>query len=364
MRIGIDARELRRGQMTGIGRFLRNLLYGLLKADSVNEYFLFGYPDLDFSADAKNLTIITREQAHTLFWDQVYLPSAIRDNGIDVFFSPYYKVPLFAGCPVVLTHHDFTMFSFPEYRERYVYNTALKAAMRLFTGKAAKVVCETEYTQREIMRYFSLPPEKAAVIVESIGSGFVPCPAEKIARVRKIFKLEKRYLLYVGNANPHKNLEGLVAAYFGLPGDGAVKYDLVLAGVGPSFSAAGGVRCLGHVPDDDLPALYSGAELFVFPSFSEGFGLPPLEAMACGCPVLSSSAACLPEVLGDACLYFDPRNTSEMSSKIAEALNDGELRAVLRRKGAERAGFYASKNSAAELLGVFRSAAGKPGPSA
>lgn len=356
MRIGIDARELRRGQMTGIGRFLRNLLYGLLKADGVNEYFIFGYPDLDFAADVKNLTRITRERTVTLFWDQVYLPSAIDKNGIDVFFSPYYKIPFFAPCRLVLTHHDFTMFAFPEYNKRFFYNLALKTVMRVFNQKAKKMVCVSEFTKREMAAHFGPQADKASVILESIGTEFAPCGAERIARVREKFKLEKRYILYVGNSSPHKNVAGLVSAYGLLPPEIRAKYELALVGAGTAFSAAGGVRCLGHVLDGELAALYCGAELFVFPSFHEGFGLPPLEAMACGCPVISSSATCMPEVLGDACLYFDPGNTGGMSARIAEVLNDGELRAGLRRKGAERVKLYTAENTAAALLEVFRSA--------
>ncbi len=356
MNIGVDARELRRGQMTGIGRFLRNLLSGLLKLDSDNRYFLFGFRDLDFQADARNLTTVLRDGTVTLFWDQVYLPSAIKAHKIDVFFSPYYKVPLLAPCGVVLTHHDFTMFSYPEYKKRVLYNAALKAAMLVFNKKARRIICDSEFTRREMHGYFDLPAEKAVLITESAGAGFAPCGAERIEVVRKRYKLEKRYLLYVGNSYPHKNVEGLVRAYGLLPAEQRGKYDLALAGVAPSFCAAEGVRGLGHVADGELAALYCGAELFVFPSFMEGFGLPPLEAMACGCPVISSSADCMPEVLGDACLYFDPGDTGGMSSMIARVLNDGEVRAGLRRKGAARAEFYASKNTAAELLEIFKSA--------
>ncbi|HBB65759.1 MAG: hypothetical protein A2X28_06055 [Elusimicrobia bacterium GWA2_56_46] len=350
MRIGVDARELRRSRMTGIGRFLTNLLCGLTKIDAINEYILFGYPDLEPGCDAKNLTRVLRSETSTVLWDQFYLPSAVRKYKIDLFFSPYSKIPFFADCGLILTHHDFTFFSYPEYKKRFLYNLYLKAAMGVFNKRAEKIICVSEFTKLELAKYFDAPPEKTAVMPESPWPGFSPRGADLVDRARKKYSLDKPYLLCMGNANPHKNINGLVSAYEALPLSVKEKYSLALGG--GAQSAAAGVKNLRYVPDDELAALYSGAELFVFPSFWEGFGLPPLEAMACGCPVISSNASCMPEVLGGACLYFDPYKTEEISAKILEVLGNPGLREELRRKGLERAKSYTPEKMAARFLEI------------
>ena len=355
MRIGVDARELQRGRMTGIGRFLTNLLCGLAGMDSGNDYFLFGYPELELDCDTKRFTLVTKNRLPILLWDQVYLASAVKEHKLDAFFSPYYKIPVFAGCKLLLTHHDFTFFSYPEYQKRFLYNLYLKTVMGVFNARAGKAICVSEFTKQELGRYFKMPADKAAVMPESPGPAFSPRSAAETGRARNKYRLEKPYLLYVGNSNPHKNVNGLLSAYGSLPPPIKEKYDLALVGVGGSMTGGGGVKVLRYVPDEDLAALYSGAELFVFPSFWEGFGLPPLEAMACGCPVLSSNASCMPEVLGDACLYFDPNREGELGARLAGLLESGGFGEKLKEKGLEKAASYTPEKMALRFLQVLKS---------
>ena len=181
--------------------------------------------------------------------------------------------------------------------------------------------------------------------------------------VKKKYGIDNKYILYVGNLKPHKNVKRLVDAYNLLPETIKQEYNLVLAGGQSKRLTKGnnqlGLRDLqstifvGHILDEDLPTLYSSAELFAFPSLYEGFGLPPLEAMACGCPVVSSNTSSMPEVLGDAALFFNPYHVEEMSLALGQMLKDENLRKMYRQKGLDRAKFFSIEKMTTRMLDVF-----------
>lgn len=269
----------------------------------------------------------------------------------------------------MVTCHDMIPLVYPSYfslRERIIYRLAHKMAMRA----ARLVISVSESTRLDLVRFCGADPGRIAVIHSGVSGRFFRRSGEEIAAVCRRYGLPESYVLYVGTNKPHKNLETLVEAWKILdeekasPGTG-----LAIAGhwdaryPGPKARAA---RCgversvffLDSVSDADLPALYSGARLFVFPSFYEGFGFPVLEAMACETPVASSKTSSLPEVAGDAALYFDPCNAGEMASAMGSLLLNGEMARALVEKGKLRASAFTWRATAAKTLALYRKALG------
>lgn len=368
MKVGIDCREFE-AYLTGIGRILLEFLRQARKKKKDFDFILFGNQFTDFSSfpdvfeDYRK--VILREKL-TLWWDQIQIKNAIEKNAIDLFFSPYYKIPLLTKTKTILSIFDVTYLLLEPYRSSFRNKLYIKNFIRLASRKAKGIITSSHSTKSDLLEYLYLPEEKIEVVHLGVNPKFQTI-AEKDERdaVKRKYGIPPKYLLYFGNFLPHKNVKGLVAAYNLLPEDIKREYSLVLGGGGPKGFILGGeqsslsnwqsILSSGRILDEDLPALYSGAELFVFPSLYEGFGLPPLEAMACGCPVACSNASCLPEVLGDAALFFNPNDIEEMSSAIRRMLEDEHLRNSFRQKGRERAKLFTSEKMAERMLAIFDS---------
>ncbi|MFH2070923.1 MAG: glycosyltransferase family 1 protein [Elusimicrobiota bacterium] len=362
MNVGIDARELT-GNMTGIGRMLFNLLTGisLSPSGSGNTFVLFGNNHTCFEynfLNNKSFKKIIIPEKCTLWWDQVKLKNAMSRSGCDVFFSPYYKMPLFLKIPAVISMFDTTYLITQPYSGKYLYNIYLKNFISTAGKKAKKVLTCSENSKKDLISKLKLSPEKIEVAYLSVNKNIKPASPDEIEKIRSKYKLQGKFILYLGNFSPHKNLSRLADAYKHLPDNIKDEYSLVLAGGNGTTTAgtvagAGKIVFPGYVQEEDVPSLYSAADLFVFPSLYEGFGLPPLEAMACGCPVVSSNTSSMPEILGDACMYFDPYNTQDIRDRLQQILADNGLRQTVRRKGIERAGLYTPERMTQKILGVL-----------
>ncbi|HBB65904.1 MAG: hypothetical protein A2049_03285 [Elusimicrobia bacterium GWA2_62_23] len=354
MKVMVDGREFVRGRATGIGRFLSDGLCELAVMKRDWQFVLILNQHSEFVPDFPNLKKLRFTEVFTTFADQVQIPWFIRGEKADVFLSPYYKTPLLSGVPAVVTICDLINLIYPGYARSSAFYRQL---FGIYAAKASAILTISDNSKVDIMRLLGVPEEKLSVIYPGVDPG-VFYRKRQTAVFRSKYGLDVPYLLYMGNGNPHKNVNGLIAAYNLLSPEFKGRYRLVLCGVGDSeialeqFSSGSCVR-IGYVPDADMAELYSGAELLVFPSFYEGFGLPPLEAMACGCPVVSSRASCMPEVLADACLYFDPDNILDIRDKMQHVLSDASLRAELIRKGYDRAAGYKPERTAAEIVRVI-----------
>ncbi|MFU2210350.1 glycosyltransferase family 4 protein [Solidesulfovibrio sp. C21] len=268
---------------------------------------------------------------------------------VDVLHCQYVG-PLLGGPPTVLTVHDILHESLPQY-----FPKGLGSLMRLLypgsARRAGMVLTVSDFSRREIVSRYRVPGHRVAFALNGVGEGFFPVtdPARLAAVRRRLGLPEGPYLLYLGRIEPRKNLPGLVAAYRILRREmGGAAPLLVLAGGRDRLFAAfheamrrdgagEGIVFAGSVAQDDLPALYSGAAAFVYPTFGEGFGLPVAEAMACGAPVVASSAPAVPEVAGEAALLVDPSDTEGLAAALGRVLTDPELAAMLRQKGLDRA---------------------------
>lgn len=266
------------------------------------------------------------------------------------------------GMPTVMTVHDLIFRHLPEHHKA-LNRWYLNWTMPLYCRRADHIIAVSEATRRDLIVAYDLPPEKITVIHEAAAPHFRPQPEEMQAHVRRTYGLPERYLLYVGTVEPRKNLERLLRAWTPLYQSGECP-PLVIVGkrgwLAESFFAAletcparEGVKLTGYIADEDLPAVYSAATAFVFPSLYEGFGLPPLEAMACGTPVVCSNVSSMPEVVGDAALLVDPEDELDIQAALRKIMNEPDVAHELRDRGTERAALFAWSRVAEETQAVY-----------
>lgn len=362
IRLGVDGRELVSGVRTGIGRYLSEVL----RTASRDGWECVVYSDrpMEPRVALPGVTPRALGRRWTPWWDQVLLPRQLVRDRVTVFLSPYYKAPLRAPCPVVLTIHDLFFIGYPG-RPRPVRDAAVTVLARLYAHRAAAIIADSEHSKREIVRRLGVDPAKVTVIPVGLGPEFAPAPLTDA--VRRRYGVGASYVLSVGNFKPHKNLPQLLRAYATLPEPLRATHQLVLAGGDPERSAAlealvralglaDRVRFPGWIDDRDLPALYGGCALFVLPSLEEGFGLPALEAMACGAPVVASNRASVPEVVGDAAILVDPEDEAALARAMTDVLSAPDVRERLVRRGFARVREFSPERTSARALAVLREA--------
>ncbi|MFH1730183.1 MAG: glycosyltransferase family 1 protein [Planctomycetota bacterium] len=375
MKIGIDCRDLLAGSLNGIGRFVGNLLRAISLEESPPELFLYGNQHTRFDVPdpwGAPLRAHARRKAEAAawWWDRVTLPRMARRDKLDVFLSPYFKAPGIRSCPLVITIHDLLFLRMPpEVSGRSaIYCRAFRTLAAGFAKRADAVLTVSEHSQRDIVELLRVPKKKTHVVGNCVGPGYRVIDHEaQMAAAKQACGIGGEYILYVGNFGPHKNVDGLLRTYAALDGELRGRFRLVLAGRHdrwtPKVTDAAGhlgiegrVSFPGHVAEKHLPALYAGAAAFATLSRWEGFGLPALEAMACGTPVMCSDRTALPEVVGDAALLVDPDDAGACAAGLTKILTDGELRARLRARGPAQAKRFSPERFAARVLKVLAAA--------
>jgi glycosyltransferase involved in cell wall biosynthesis len=348
MRVAIDARKL---HDFGIGTYIRNLLRHLARIDTTSEYVLLCQaPDLGVASQlGPNFRTVLEPSPNYSIREQIHVPWLLHRERPDVFHAPHYVLPPATRCRSVVTIHDCIHLMFPQYlrnRAAYVY---ARASMWSAAHQASRILTVSEASKRDIIHFFNVKPEKIVVVYNAIEERFAVTPSdEAIERVRERYQLNHQFVLYVGNIKPHKNLVRLIEAFAELRRRGFDELKLLIIGdeisrlpalrrAVHSYKLHKHVRFLGYLEDETLASLYRLASVFVFPSLYEGFGLPPLEAMASGTPVVTSNVSSLPEVTGDAAVLVDPYSVESIVEGIARVLTDPALAADLRRKGPARA---------------------------
>jgi glycosyltransferase involved in cell wall biosynthesis len=365
MRVAIDARKL---HDFGIGTYIRNLLRHLARIDGQTEYVLLCQErDLGIAAElGPNFRAVLEPSPNYSLREQLHVPWVLRRERPDVFHAPHYVLPTAVRSRSVVTIHDCIHLMFPQYlpnRAAYAY---ARATMWSAAHRSNCILTVSEASKRDILHFFNIPADKIEVAYNAIEERFWRQPADAdIARVRERYQLDHAFVLYVGNIKPHKNLVRLIEAFDGLRRLGFD--DLKLLIIGDEISklpalrrAVHGhklhkhVRFLGYQPDETLAVLYRLAALFVFPSLYEGFGLPPVEAMASGTPVVTSNVSSLPEVTGDAAVLVDPYDVESIIDGMRRVLTDPALAAEMRRKGALRAREFSWERSVAQTRQVYQ----------
>ncbi|MEW6554105.1 MAG: glycosyltransferase family 1 protein [Actinomycetota bacterium] len=372
MIIGIEGRTLQ-GERYGVARYLMNLLREMVKLEGENRYIVYtSGPIAPLGFDSPNLEIKSITMRPSLLWRHLRLPLAMRRDGVDLHFSPSYFLPLVKLCPAVVVVHDITFKVHPEWfvmDRRFRFDDLFWREV----AKAERIVTVSDHSKRDIVRVLGVAEERVTVIREAADAFFVPVrDAERLDAVRERFGLAPGFLFTAGSIHTRRNLERLIAAVSAASGELDAPLELLILGTPAPFSPpvdiAGTARRCGmeervkHVPyvsEEELLLLYNACGLFVYPSLYEGFGLPVIEAMACGAPVACSNTTSIPEVAGDAAAYFDPESTGEMAAAIREVMGDASLRDRLSRAGMERAATFSWRKAAEETLAVFKAAAGR-----
>lgn len=372
MIIGVEGRTLQ-GERYGVARYLMNLLREMVALEADNRFILYTsgpVEPLGFSSPRLEVKTITMRPS--LLWRHVRLPLAMRRDGVDLHFSPSYFLPLLKLCPAVVVVHDITFKVHPEWfamDRRFRFDD-------LFWRKVAgaeRIITVSEHSKGDIVRVLGVEPERITVIAEAADSLFRPVEdAERLAGARERFGLGEGFLFTAGSIHTRRNLERLIEAVSLASRASGKQLELLILGVPAPFSPPvdisgtarrcgmqGRVRHVDYVSEEDLLLLYNACGLFVYPSLYEGFGLPVIEAMACGTPVACSSTTSIPEVAGDAAVYFDPENVEEMADAIRRVTVDAPLGEKLSRAGMERAATFSWRRAAEKTAAVFKEAAGR-----
>ncbi|MGQ9674682.1 MAG: glycosyltransferase family 4 protein [Chloroflexota bacterium] len=370
MRIAIDARCLQ-DHFPGIGRYTYNLCRTLPLVGGEHDFIILydsrarntRFP-LDSLIALPNVRMLPVSVGVFSPWSQVRLPLLLREERIDLFHSPYYLRPYVTFAPAVVTLHDLIPLVLREHGVSTLLRQVFKITTRATIWTATRLIAVSEASRQDFCTHFGVPEHRIKVVHHGVDERFCPRAEEEVVQIRRQFGLPSEFLLYSGIDKPHKNLARLVEAFGRLE-----RSDLTLALAGPQSARRSAarevadrlnlgerVRFLGAVDDDSLPGLYAAAAALVLPSLYEGFGLPVLEAMACGTPVVCSNTSSLPEVVGDAAILVDPRDVDAWSEAIARVLASETLRTELRRKGLARAAQFTWERSARATLAVYAEA--------
>lgn len=372
MHIAIDAHSVGSG-LAGNETYITNLIEALGAGDDRHRYTLYVTKQaaVERFRDRWPHIFVRETWPHTPFVRiPVTLVRELRRRPVDLLHVQY-TAPPFMPCPVVATIHDLSFEHLPATFKRRSW-MQLRLTVRRTAREAAHLIVPSEYTRRDICETYSIAPARVSVVPLAAASCYAPVSdAKEIERVRNIYGISGDYILAVGSIQPRKNLARLIEAYADLRrqrphdklprlvlvGKRAWLYEETLRAVAACGIAAQTIFT-GYVPESDLPALYTGALCFVYPSYFEGFGLPPLEAMSCGTPVITGDRTSLPEVVGDAGLLVNPFDTQALAQALARLIDDESLRAALGDRGLRRAAQFNWRDNARQTLAVYEQVTG------
>jgi glycosyltransferase involved in cell wall biosynthesis len=365
MRIAINTLPMKH-RLHGVGNYIKNLVWSLSRIDAENEYLLLAsrenFDHLEGLPANFQLHFAPSHPAQRIAWEQTILPAKLKLHKVDLYHGPAFIAPFLKTCPQIVTIHDASFRLTPErhsFSRRAFYRAIVPAIMKTSDG----IIAVSRSAKSDLLDVAPVPAEKISVIPLGVDSQFHPVhDPYRLERIRCKYSLPRDFILYVGMIEPRKNLETLVDAY--LADSLSARFDLVLAGgLGWDYSgllqkiessgAADRIRLPGYIPESDLPALYTAASVFAYPSLYEGFGLPVLEAMACGTPVVTSSVSSLPEVAGTAALLSDPHDSGALASALHSILGDENLRAELSSRGLTRARSFTWNQTARKTLALY-----------
>ncbi len=375
MHIAINAHLLahtRSFRRAGVSNYVEALLKHLGDIDQHNRYSVYttrGLTNRDLGLPpnfrVKSSALPTINPRIRIPWEQILAPPMLRLNRADVFHGVLNVTPLFCPVPSVVTIHDLAFWSFPQ-TFRKVNRAYLTWATKVAAKQASYILAVSEATKREIMRYLDIPAEKIIVTYDAADERFQPPEPAVLEEFRRRKSLPDRFVLFVGTLEPRKNIPSLLDAYAYLAkeidapliigGGKGWLYDEIFAKA-ERLNLGDKIRFVGYIDNDELPLWYAAATTFVFPSIYEGFGMPLLEAMACGTPTITSNRSSMPEVVGDAGLTVDTTDPEELADAIQRVVGNAGLRQELRERGLQQARRFSWLETAERTLAVYEAAA-------
>lgn len=369
MRIGIDIRSLILTK-AGINQYTKNIIKSLAKIDKDNDYVLFcnvksrydwsGYDNI--KEEVIRLPHLGRFTEK--LWEEILLPNGLSSKKIDLFHSPRFILPGKKPCKFIVTIYDLAFKRFPQLVTKKVFNhfnNGVKSAI----NRADKIIAISHNTKKELINLFDARNDKIEVVYMGIGEDCRPIRAEsQLREIKDKYNLPEKFILFVGTIEPRKNLKRLIEAFYELKKNKSIEHSLVIAGgkgwlyddvfeTLKKLQLNQDVIFIGYIPESELPLIYNAADLFVYPSLYEGFGLPPLEAMACGVPVVTSNVSSLPEVVGDAAILIDPYDIQAIAEAIEQILQDYNLREKMIEKGFNQAKKFSWEKASRETLDLY-----------
>jgi len=368
MRIAIDARGINLYNGTGIGTYTENVLKNLIDLDTTNNYHIFWTGNNYESIKKENCKIVMTSKKHQRFFEDHYFPENISRENIDIYHMPQNGIGFSeeVSCKKIITIHDLIPYVMPETVGRGYLLKFLKE-MPLIIGGSDGIITVSEFSKRDILKFFPIDENKIFVTPLAADKKYTPLDKKYCSNfLRDTYKLNKPFILYLGGFSERKNVSSIITAFSKIYKELNNEYNLVIVGgykdasqrlvkLTNELKIDSQVIFTGFVPEEHLPIFYNSCDAFIYPSFYEGFGLPPLEAMNCGTPVIASNLTSIPEVVGDGGILINPYDISEISLAIGNLLSSQKLREELSYKALKRAKDFSWQNTALNTLKVYES---------
>jgi glycosyltransferase involved in cell wall biosynthesis len=369
MRIGFNAQILARAN-AGVATYAKNIIQHLVQRESDHEFYIFGNREFLPPLESRRTRLLSTNAMvkgswRRILWEQFVLPIKSRRHQVEVMYYPDHTSALIEKtCPEIITIHDLAFLAYPETfaTSNRLYKTL---AVKRSAQQAERIIVVSQATKQECLRWLEVPETKLRVIHNGISNGFKQIEDKaKLEETQKKFGLNSNFILFVGTLEPRKNLVKLISAYADLRQQKRIEHQLIVVGAKgwlfseifasvEKLSLKKQVSFLGYVTEEELVALYNLADVLVYPSLYEGFGFPPLEAMACGCPVVTSKQSSLPEIAGEAARLVDSYDIADIADGIFDVLNDASLRQRLIERGLERVKLFTWARAAQQILQVI-----------
>ena len=368
MKVGFDARGINLYNGTGIGTYAQNILKHILNLDKENSYHIYWWGENYNDFSKENSKIVLTSKRRKSFYEEYYFPTNLNKEDVDLYHVPQNGMGLSknTSCKKIITVHDLIPYTMPEtvgkgYLKKFLRN------MPQLVYDADAIITVSEYSKKDILRFFPMDEKKIFVTHLAADGKYKPLDKYKCNNVLKNhYNIDTPFILYIGGFSPRKNIKSLLISFSKIYKNLDKDYKLVIVGankkgtqilmdIAKDLNIDSKIIFTGFVPEDHLPILYNSCETFVYPSLYEGFGLPPLEAMCCGTPVITSNVTSIPEVVGNGGLLINPNNIDELSTSLEKTLVDTLFRKNLKKKALERASIYSWENTAKNTLKVYNS---------